>query len=495
MPARMQAVALDEEPPPPRAPRSDEPRRRVPLAAVLAGVLVLVALVAVQVTLDARDRTREDRLSDVAGVLQPLDGPLHGLWHLGGGEEQLVGVPVAGRAVSVRSGLWRGDLYEQGWTPAEDATIRGYDARTGRPVWQVLFPLDAVESAELRRRPSDPRWTWCQALTGPRLLCALTSPALGGTRVAVIDAIDGRVLTTRTLPEGAAWTTSGASLVVATRQSVPHGTGQGRAVGWLVVATDATTGAAQWHVRVPGVRPVDRVVPGTDRAVADAELSARDGRVLLVHSGHAWVLADGGLERDVSVGVDGWAELGPGGALVWAPWSRPSEVRGLLVLADGREVPVRERLAAVTVDDGSADDVLLLSGTVATDTLVARDARTGEVRWTARGVTTPAVVLDGVVSAGTVEGVAAWRASTGKRLLAVDLGGSPVFVGTDGYSLVAFAADGTLHGLAPDDGASRWTRDASTVLADTVGLHRVTAWDRHLLLTLTDGSAVLLASG
>ncbi|MBT0993160.1 PQQ-binding-like beta-propeller repeat protein [Cellulomonas sp. DKR-3] len=488
--SRMVAVELDEAPAAgPSEPPRRRPSRRAALWLGLAAGAVAAALVVTQGVLDRGERRRLDELADVRGLLQPVATPVRALWHLGGGREVLTDVPVAGRVVAVRdAGGWGAPA----GTDLSHPSLVGYDVRTGDEAWRTPFPLDDADAVAVATGAPSVSRVRCVALRQARLLCALTNARLVGTRTAVVDGIDGRVVATRPLPPDAAWTTSGAALVVATSAPGPDPAD----VVWRVTATDASSGEVLWDARTPVVRRVDRVVPGSRDVDSSALLSARDGRVLLVHSAHLWVLDGGRLVRDAGVGVDGFAELGPGGTVVWQPVSQPADIPGALLTADGRRVRVHETLLDPTVDDSTARDLVFLTDTVRSGALVVRDRGTGTVRWQADGLTGGPVVLDGSVTVGTGTGARSYDAATGELRWTAVTGERAAYVGTDGRSIVVLTTDGTLHGLDLDDGAPRWQVDASRVLPAPAGaLGQVTAWDGHLLLRGLDGSATLLAAG
>jgi outer membrane protein assembly factor BamB len=491
----MAGVELDESPVgDPSEPARDRGRRRRAGVWLGLGAGVLVAaLVMTQAVLDRREERRLADLADVPGILRPVETPVRALWHLGGGREVLTDVPIPGRVVAVRDSAWGG---APPGTDLSRPSLVGYDVRTGVEAWRTTFPLDEADAAAVAKDAttvgSGGSWVWCSPLRHPRLLCSLSNAALVGPRTAVVDGIDGHVVATRTIPPDAAWTTSGPALVVATSEA-----DQGDAdVVWRVTATDASTGEVLWDARTPPVHRVDRVVPGSSDVDRSPVLSARDGRVLLVHSARMWVFEGGRLVREAGVGVDGWAELGPAGTVVWQPASQPADISGVLVTGDGRRVRVHETLLEAAVDDASAPDLMFLTDTVRPGVLVVRERRTGAVRWQAEDVTGLPVVLEDTVAVGTAAGARSYDAATGELRWTAETGDRAAYVGTDGRSLVVLTGDGGLVGLDLDDGEERWRVDASGALPGPAGaLGQVTAWDGHLLLRGQDGSATLLAAG
>ena len=97
-----------------------------------ASVAVLLALLAAQSMLDARERARLEYLADVPGVLSPLHDPPGALhpW-----------APSAGALVAEDSaGRWTiGARYHLG-----GVDLRGTDPDTGDVLWSVPFSLDAA---------------------------------------------------------------------------------------------------------------------------------------------------------------------------------------------------------------------------------------------------------------------------------------------------------------------------------------------------------------
>ena len=253
---------------------------------------------------------------------------------------------------------------------------------------------------------------------------------------------------------------------------------------WTLVATDPATGDVQWRRQTPLVPEVHAVRLG-DRVIRSrADLTSDDDRVLLTDSGHAWLFgADGEPRGDVTVETDGWAELARADTLVWTPWQAFAVPAGILVTRDGTRTAVGERPARLAVDDGSAPDVVLLSGdrsggdSLHDGLLVGRDATSGEELWRLTGTTGEALLVDGVVHVAQGREVRALDARTGESRWVADVGAPPVYVGTDGALVVVVTADRTLRGFDRAGGSSRawptsrgtWpaTRAASTRSAST----------------------------
>ena len=177
-------------------------------------------------------------------------------------------------------------------------------------------------------------------------------------------------------------------------------------------------------------------------------LTSDDDRVLLTDSGHAWLFgADGAPRGDVTVATDGWAALARADTLVWTPWQTFAIPAGILVTRDGTRVAVGESPASLAVDDGSAPGTVLLTDTTAGTTLVARDATTGDELWRTDGLTSEPLLVDGAVYLPGVDDVAAVDARTGEQRWRADVGGVPLFLGTDGTHVVVLTPDRTLRAL------------------------------------------------
>lgn len=454
-----------------------------------AGAALLLGLVAVQAALDAHERERLEYLADVPGVLSPLHDPPGALrpW-----------VPGAGTLVADdAAGHWAiGARYHLG-----GVDLRGTDPDTGEVLWSVPFSLDdALPPGGRSEFPSV--WVRCTTTAspdGPRAVCAAeVSPRRSDgavTPVLVLDPATGRTLASRSLEPGALWSATGSDLVVATPRRDDAG-----GVRWTLTATEPATGQVRWRGRTPLVPEVHAMRFG-DRVVrSQPELTSDDDRVLLTDSGHAWLFgADGEPRGDLTVETDGSAELARAGTVVWTPWQAFAIPASILVTRDGTRTPVGERPARLAVDDGSAPDVVLLSGgrsggvAVHDGLLTGRDATTGEELWRLTGTTGDALLVDGVVHVAQGDEVRAVDARTGESHWLAHVGAPPVYLGTDGELVVVVTADRTLRGLGRADGRLASVADVARHLArDPGGIDQVTEYAGRLLVRFRDGSGILV---
>lgn len=460
--------------------------RRHAMRVVATLVALVLVLLGVQSWLDARERARLRYLADVPGVLRAVADPPGVLWRWTPGVGSLVAGDSAG-----------------GWAVGADyhpggVVLRGIDPGTGDRRWSVPFSLDAALPPGGRSEfPSV--WVRCTAVPpgdAPLVVCAAeVSPVASGgaaTPLAVLDPVAGSVLATPTVPAGSLWAVAGNVLVRAT----PAEDGRG-GVRWTLTATDPVTGSERWRQGTPVVPQVHEVRIGDDVIRSEPDLAADDDRVLLTDSGHAWLFgADGSARGDVTVATDGWTELGRSGTLVWMPWQDFAVPAGVLVTHDGTRVPVGGLPARLSVDDGSAPEIVLLSGDdggwdgVA---LVARDAGTGEELWRAEGVRGEPLLVDGVVHSAEGLRVVARDARTGEVRWSAPVGAVPAWLGTDGSLIVAVTPDGTLLALGRADGRRARNVDLTRLTTgDPGGVDQVVEYAGRLLVRFRDGSGIVL---
>lgn len=475
--------AADTPPPPPGGLptwlRQHAARAAGATAVALAGLLALQAL------LDAHERARLEYLAEVPGVLSPLHDPPGALRSWAPSAGALVAEDPAGRwAVAARYDLGGVDL-------------RGTDPRTGDVLWSEPFSLDdALPPGGRSEFPSV--WVRCTTTTspgGPRAVCAAeVSPVRSGgavTPLLVLDPATGRTLASPTLAPGSLWSATGSHLVVAT----PH-RGTAGDVRWALTATDPATGDVRWRRWTPVVPEVHAARFG-DRVIrSQADLTSDDDRVLLTDSGHAWLFgADGEPRGDVTVETHGWAELARADTVVWTPWQAFAVPAAVLVTRDGTRVPVGERPARLAVDDGSAPDVVLLTDGENTgeESFVGRDATSGEELWRLGGTTGDALLVDGVVHVAQGRDVRAVDARTGESRWLADVGAQPVYLGTDGETVIVVTGDGTLRGLGRADGRLTSVADVARHLARDPGrVDQVSEHGGRLLVRFRDGSGIVV---
>ncbi|WP_456825390.1 outer membrane protein assembly factor BamB family protein [Cellulomonas sp. P5_E12] len=483
-PGHLAPVELDE----PDAARTAEPgllpawlRRHAPAVAGATALLVL-ALLGAQSALDSRERERLTYLADVPGVLSPLHDPPDALWRW---------APTAGTFLAGdQAGRWAiGALYHRG-----GVDLQGTDPDTGDVLWSVPFSLDAALPPGGRSElPSV--WVRCSAVAAqtPVAVCAAEVSPVGSvgaaTPLVVLDPTDGAVLATPAVAAGSLWSTTGPDLVVAT--PVPD---DGGGVHWTLTATDLATGELAWRRTTPVVPQVHEVLVGDVAIRSTPALTSDDDRVLLTDSGHAWLFgADGAPRGDVTVATDGWAALARADTLVWTPWQTFAIPAGILVTRDGTRVAVGEGPATLAVDDGSAAGTVLLTDTTAGTTLVARDATTGDELWRTDGLTSEPLLVDGAVYLPGVNDVAAFDARTGQQRWRVDVGGVPLFVGTDGTHVVVLTPDRTLRALGMADGRPASVADVATLLSDDPGgVSAVSEYAGRLLIRFRNGTSLVV---
>jgi outer membrane protein assembly factor BamB len=268
----------------------------------------------------------------------------------------------------------------------------------------------------------------------------------------------------------------------------------GGGVHWTLSATDLATGEVAWRRTTPVVPQVHEVMVGDVMIRSTPALTSDDDRVLLTDSGHAWLFgADGAPRGDVTVATDGWAALARADTLVWTPWQTFAIPAGILVTRDGTRVAVGESPASLAVDDGSAPGTVLLTDTTAGTTLVARDATTGDELWRTDGLTSEPLLVDGAVYLPGVNDVAAFDARTGQQRWRVDVGGDPLFVGTDGTHVVVLTPDRTLRALGMADGRPASVADVATLLSDDPGgVSAVSEYAGRLLIRFRNGTSLVV---
>ncbi|MGW6129819.1 hypothetical protein ACWFNE_07315 [Cellulomonas sp. NPDC055163] len=407
-------------------------RHRVRLVA--AGLVVAAAL-AVGTVRDARaDRARAAALAIAPAVLdavRPAEGGGLERWR----RPALDGL-VAGEGLVVTTGV----------TGAGSGGVAAYDATTGAPLWDTV--VDAVgPQGELT----------CALTTGDRVaapgasagtVACVAVPAVGKeawgglgrrgeVRVVVLDAATGDLVRDDPADRSDVGLTALGPDLVLTR-TVPGGAVR-------VTREDARTGTDAWTSDVDA-RALDARGPQPAVTRVERGLLVVDGGAVRVLDGDgdpadAWPA--GAARPDVPVAPTGDDGSVPGLALVSRPAPDGTDVRA--VAGPGR-------WSART----ATDSVVLVDGRVvtsdATGALTARDARSGEVLWSADAtewlrarastalgrvqtdgehVLVPLLLADGtpvLVAVGPVDGRAAWTAAlppdvrsverSGRRLLA-----------------------------------------------------------------------------
>lgn len=395
-------VELDEgpgaaaEPPPERAAA-----RRAALARALrrwwpVPVAVLVGVVGWQVLAERQDRAGTEALRAVPGV---------------------VGTTVTAPLTATAWGT-------TGALAVLSDPVRGADGTLAGPVlaptggWDVVV-LDGEDGDELWRaavtepepRADTAAFVACEGDDDPAgaLACLVQTerydPGPGESSVASrlvrVDLAARTVEPVRDLPPGASTGIAGDLLVLA--ESRPDATGGAGAIA--VSATDLATGDPRWRVDVPGAFPAGAGAP---------VVRWRGGYVLVLGPAVMWALhpEDGRVRAsglDLEVLRDGRVVDAPGGSTtrLLGPDGTPA------VTLPGSPVVVEP-------DDGSAPDLLILRVFDGVDggTLRGVVPATGAVVWETtldRDLTSPAVLLGGVLFVSDGPTVRALDAATGQE--------------------------------------------------------------------------------
>jgi len=451
--AGLQEVELVEDGSLDDAPAGPQPRRRRWWWAAVGGVAVAGLLVGGQAALDARRHRIETRFDDVPGVLLAVPQRPSVLWSTSGDDTRFSSaVQVGPHLVAVTDG------------PGELA-IREIDRSTGEPVWTTTVPVDEAPPDDGSGQSS-----CVPAGTDDLVVCAVgpigssvTPPENENTQLVVLDASDGTLVATWRTPLRT-WTAGDGG--VQTMSS----TSAGDVVTWTLTTFD-TTGHTTARLELGSVADP----PATEDSPSyDIGVQARDGYTVFTHRGSVWRVLDGAVTDETEVGPEMSVQLGPRGLITTSPWNLGSDTADTeLHFADGSTQQVEGTTMDATVDDGSADDVVLTMERPGT--LVARDAVSGSVLWSQRG--TPLggdLVLDDVVYLTASDGFGITPAST-TSVVALDartgeirwaqptnVGGWPM---TDGRAVYVDATT-SLRAFALDDGAKLPDRDLTGLTQD-----------------------------
>ncbi len=512
MSGRMQDVHLVEEDEDgttaaPGAPRSTAPTdgpptptpggavapgwlRRHARVLVPAALAVVVALVAGQTALDARERARLDALADVRGVLRPVGSDLGVRWAGEADDARVVesGAAVAGAVVGVAP------------RPGARVEVRALDESTGALRWSRELDLPTPAMTQDAGDPA--RWTVCTVVApGPPPVVACLAQQPGGdvgpppdVAVWFLDATDGTVLSTRRLPGNAAFTVLDGLFVVALRVEEQEDSAR-----WVVRATDPATARIVWSYTTPRLPTPGRGGSGDAWSGAYASLDARGDRVLLAVGRSSWLLDGSGvLVRRDRLDPAWWPELARGGVVVHSTWSQDGEPQARVLLEDGARVVVDAAPLWLSVDDGTAPDVVFFSSRSVGDgdvvaSVQARDAATGDLVWRVTGAeAASALVLEGRLYLAGPDGLFAVDASTGRVLWTVDLSRSVDDLATDGRALLVRGPGPVVEAYAPDDGRRLWRADLVTAGLEP-GTDLRVGWQVPRLYALrTDGTVAVL---
>lgn len=404
-PEAMQEVVLGEEPGASAgtaasgADPAGDARRRARRRALLrwwpVGALAVLAVVAVQVVQDARERDRVAAARTVEGVVRYDVGP------------ELRAVPLDEGETDPRltGGVLAGDLRVAGERVdfGRPRTVSAVDARSGATSWRTEVETQAEATAQPTMRAPE---CWAADGTGgaggsvTRVRCFVTDrPATltgdGGwredpptrSRLLTFDAASGAVLADREVAPQTAVAADDALLVL------------GEVVDERTVrftAEDVATQELLWSTEVDDLL-VDPVF--------DPHLDLEADHLLVWVGGRQRVLgtADGALQAG---GTQVW--IGRGGGLLVQDGD-PGSVR--LAGHDGSGTAVVPALPVqLAVDDGSVPGLEVLSAVVGGDrTLRAVEPRSGRTVWQAGldGATDGTLLLLGGVLYG-VDATAAW---------------------------------------------------------------------------------------
>lgn len=437
---RVELVEGDDDPEPtPTAPRH---RRGLRLLAVAVVVLV-GALAAGQAVLDTRERAHVAALRQVPGVLEPLDDP-HLLWSTTWRDPVTSGTRVADLVVS-------GVVDEDGVV-----TLTGTALRTGAARWTVRVTLPVEHRAALRRA-DDERALQCQPLGAPRALPTSAACLVGArrwlssprqpARLVVVDAA-GTVVSERTV-EADAWATRADHLVLATVE--------GDDVQTWTVSEQTATGATAWSRTLePKPAPEETVIG----PVGPAQIMSAQRCTMIAAGRWAVVLGpDGTVLTDVVTDADELVSAEPPCTLVRQRYV-PDE-RARLVLPGGLELPESVAPSYLSLDDGGAEDLLLVSER---GVLAAREPTTGAAAWTSKLSASGGMRLDGRVYSTQDRDAVVLDARTGRELWRTRLDLVPRGLLTDGAHLVALGADGRLALVDLAGGGHRRTLDLRDLL-------------------------------
>lgn len=478
MGVRLQDVELVEDGDPSAAddaapPASGRRRRRWPW---VLGVLALAgALAAGQHVVDARHAAYVARFEHVPGVLPPLTRDPQPLWRLSADQWPDTG---AGGFVVHTS------------VDARGAHVEALDPATGRAAWTRTV---AVPGASDDDQPgAECRPTTPHDAAAARLVCLVSATQLGlqteggtPTDVLVLDARSGSTISRWRAPVEA-WDVTGDRVLVAT------GTADGDARTWSVSSRDlhgrvAWTRTFRWtaaEVRADGVS-------------AGYSIQGDDDWALLSADGHAALLdRDGTLTRRLDGdGMTGWT-LGRAGLLVrqvMVPVPEAGDgaytTRSSVELPDGGS----GQDVVLGVDDGSAPGIAFTTGE--SGGVTAYDVHAQRRLWDEDVVSTPQILLGGVLYTESGFSIVALDARTGRTLWTRTTDGYGPIQFTDGHWLYVLAQDGALRTFALADGAPGPVRSTAALRLDDGSAFgaSLVPWNGVLLLqSPTDGSATVV---
>jgi outer membrane protein assembly factor BamB len=472
--------------------------------------LVVAALVGTQTIADARERARLDRLAAIPGVLAPVSPHLRVLWR---GQQEVGSL--------VQSGAWVQDMLIGGLQGRGNRfAIAAVDAGTGKRVWttavkppqDIVAPNDSTsqtyvgcfvvprdETEALRPRLSD----WVSSTTrlpARQVLATCVGQQQGGSvdgpadlSLWVLDPSNGKLVSSRVLPGQAQLTILGNDLVSA---MPANGI-------WHVAATDLATGATTWRLDT-----APEAAPNADAAAAarglDTTMSlvtTRSGHLILVTpAGHLTEIdATGRTVRTRTVEPQSYVTETRAGGLLAEVYTSGAPA-GTLLLRSGREVSVHDGPLYLTVDDGTAPDVILLSDVDQTGTdrgITALSATTGRTLWTHTGDVQTSLLLAGTLYLAESDAIVALDARTGAQRWANQVDFAAQDIGTDGASLLVAEPGSRLAAYALGTGAQQWTQKLGQAVSGdapawTVQNLDLTGGKRHVIGFTDDGGVAVL---
>ncbi|KQR10562.1 hypothetical protein ASF78_17980 [Cellulomonas sp. Leaf334] len=477
----MAAVELVEPDDAPARPAEPGSRHRSRRWLLVSAVAVVVVLVGAQVVVELRERAAVAVLAQVDGVVRPVDEDVRILWTLDPGIEW---VPSSGVAGGVLVGLERAGNGSQ--------ALVAVDELTGEHRWTT--PLVGAH-AVARTDDGFEQVGGCVVAAGDdeRVACLVSDAYLAYreaenvlvpsqlSRLVVADLADGSIVADRDVPGAVAF----AVLPGAVAVGVPRSDG-----ALVVTATDLLTGRQQWQSVVPPGEVEPDEGGFLDRSIT---LLRTDDGLAVVTAGRRVSLldGDGGPVRtvlDASNGVAADARLG-----IVAAFSQDDEGRETTtVLGAGPDLVLPGRLARVSADDGSLDDLVLAAGS----RIRAYDRSSGRELWdVGHGLSGAAVVARGRVYLSTPDGVVAVDGRSGTELWR-----APVLPGrtmgdlvTDGHHVLSaqqrpdepgaatalndWPGVGELVAYRFDDGGEDWRVDLPGTLLGVASLgHNLVGW-------------------
>ena len=467
----------------------------VPTAAV-----AVLALVGTQLVLDARERTRLAELAAIPGVVPPTGPDIGVIWRA---DPSLATVMQGGTAV--------GGLMIGGKASTDGAVdLVALDTDTGAVAWTTpVHPPDAHVTPS-GSPPST--WVGCSPVQhGDRALAACVSQQYGEDIVGlpassawVVDAADGAVVSQAEIPGGAGVAFTDDAMVVATRiDDADDGAARTDAgsVRWRATATDLLSGAPLWTYTTPVTDVLGREDgPEAANATGSANLQTFGDRMILAVDNHAWILrTDGSLVRDIALEPGSWLQAARAGVFIESSYTSGNTYTGTLLLADGTEVPIQETAGYLSVDDGSAPDVVLTvgQGPASISGLSARDATTGKVLWHRNDAVVAGLLLHGTLYYATEDSLQAVDATTGRTRWSAHLDFQPQQLSTDGRYLLVPGLAVSLQAYALGDGRLSWHKDLLAAAAGNrsevfVQGFQSSGRDPRLFIWMDDGAVAVL---